>query len=273
MSANDGDWFSPRKDRRRDGAWPPLTPPPSRSHAPRPDQQVWPPLARETPGGSTQPLPKVLDTEPPPPVSSEPAAPVSAEPAAPPPARRRGRTLLVAVAAVLLAGAAGAVRTYDGYLFYEKVATDETRLISVAPGQAGTAHGIEWQATVAPTQPPADNRHGADVAWLKIDIREKVVDQGSATMTAEPGEIQLQDRAGRAWTVELLDADRPTDRLDVGKEYVLEGVAIVPARLADEVELSFRPSTYRSDTPTEDLFKRDTVAALEPNTEVLRFRR
>ncbi|MEV0597053.1 hypothetical protein [Nonomuraea cavernae] len=267
MSANEGDWFSPRKNRRRDGgSWPPLTPPPSRSHAPRPDQQVWPPVTREEPGGSTQPLPKVRDTAPPPPVPAEPAAP-------PRPARRRRRALLVAAGAVVLACAAIATRTYDGYLFYEKVATDETRLISVAPGQSGKAHGVEWKATVAPTKPPAGNKHGADVAWLKIDIREKVVDQGSATMIAEPGEIQLQDRAGRTWTVELLDADRPTDRLDVGKEYVLEGVAIVPVRVADEVELSFRPSTYRSDTPTEDLFKRDTVAALEPNSEVLRFTR
>ncbi|MEU8251288.1 hypothetical protein [Nonomuraea sp. NPDC048916] len=267
MSTSDGDWFSPRTNRRGGGSWPPLTPPPARSREPRPDQQVWPPAAPEAPGGTTQPLPAVTDATPPPPPPGVPT------PGAPPPARRRGRALLVAAAAVVLACAAVAVHTYDGYLFYEKIATDETRLVSVAPGQAGKAYGIEWKATVAPTRPPAGNKHGDSVAWLKVEISKKVLDQGSATMTGDPGEVQLQDRSGRTWTVEFQSHDQPTDRLEVGREYLMEGLAIVPVRVVDEVELSFRPSTYRSDTPTEDLFKRDTVAALERNVDVLRFRR
>jgi len=173
------------------------------------------------------------------------------------------------VASLLTMGA----YAFDGYLFYEKIAVDETRVTSVTPGQAGTAYGIEWKAELTPAEPPAGGRRDAEVTWLKVDITQKVVDAGSVTMTASPSDVRLQDRAGRTWVVELTPGERPSDRLEVGTVYTFEGMAIVPPKVAEEVELSLRPSTYRSDTPTEDLFKRETVAKLQPDVEVLLFRR
>ncbi|TMR10648.1 hypothetical protein ETD86_38600 [Nonomuraea turkmeniaca] len=167
-----------------------------------------------------------------------------------------------------------AAYAYDGYVFYEKQTTKETREISVPPGQAGTAHKIEWKAAIAPMKPPAGNKHGPEVTWLKVDITKKVLDESSATMTAEPGEVKLQDRAGREWAVPIEPVgNRPTDRLEVGQEYKIQGMAIVPTAVVNEVELSFRPSTYRSDTPTKDLFNREAVEKLGKDVEVLRFRR
>ncbi len=166
--------------------------------------------------------------------------------------------------------AAAGVHTFDGYLFYEKMSSNGSGVVDVPAGQAAKVRDIEWKATVSPTKAPPDNRHGSDVAWMKIDIRQKVLAEGSATMTAAPLDIKLHDRAGRTWAVELADADRPTDRLEVGKEYVLEGLAVVPVPVVNEVELSFRPTDYRSDTPTADLFKRKNVT---PPLDTLRFRR
>ncbi|SEN39661.1 hypothetical protein SAMN05660976_07446 [Nonomuraea pusilla] len=273
---------------------------------------MWPPAGRKGTGESTQPMPVVQGSAPPPAPPSRPRPPApqhaahgrppglpqpaaapwpqgpqeplgaAGEPSAPTPSPeqaaprtapappRRGRTLLVAAGAVLCVAAAVGARTYDGYLFYDKATSKETRETVVAAGQAGKAYGIEWKATVAPMKAPPGNHHGPDVAWMQVDISEKVLDEGSATMIAKPGDLRLEDRAGRAWVVEVADGDRPLDRMEVGKEYPLQGVAVVPAAVAGEVELSFRPSTYRSDASTDDLFKRGTA---KPDVEVLRFRR
>ncbi|NUW38185.1 hypothetical protein HTZ77_43330 [Nonomuraea sp. SMC257] len=248
----------------------------------RPDRQVWPPLPPEPVEGVTQPLPPVPPNAPPeeppqalpPRPQAQPVQPVqpvqprASEPTARP--RKRGRALLVAAGALVAAAVAVGATTYDGYLFYEKVSAEETRLVPVAAGQAGTVYGIEWKAALSPTEAPPNSKHGDTVAWLKVDITEKVVDPASATMTAKPDEIRLEDRTGRTWVVEVADGDRPTERLEVGKEYRLQGLAVVPKPVAGEVELSFRPSGYRSDTPTADLFKRGTS---KPDVDVLRFRR
>ncbi|GAA2308221.1 hypothetical protein GCM10010149_67880 [Nonomuraea roseoviolacea subsp. roseoviolacea] len=252
---------------RPGGSWPGMRP------RVRPDRQVWPPLPPEPVEGVTQPLPPVPASAPPEEPARAPLPPPQAPPRAPEPAarpRKRGRALLVAAGALVSVAVAVGATTYDGYLFYEKVSAKETRLVPVAAGQAGTVHGIEWKAALSPAEAPPNSKHGDTVAWLKVDITEKVVDPASATMTAKPDDIRLEDRTGRAWVVELADGERPTERLEVGKEYRLEGLAVVPKPVAGEVELSFRPSGYRSDTPTADLFKRGTS---KPDVDVLRFRR
>ncbi|MDF2706201.1 MAG: hypothetical protein K0R62_1853 [Nonomuraea muscovyensis] len=295
MSTEERDWFAPRNTGPRDGAGrtppppPAATPPPwqARSRTPYPDQQVWPPLSRE---GVTQPIPAVRDAAPPLP---RPAVPPTAPPPPPPPPvpvpvpeavqeppppareaapRRRGRAALVAAGAVVSVLAAVAVHTVDGYLFYEQVSTQQdTREVVVPAGQVGKVHDIEWKATVSRTKAPAGSRHGADVAWMKIEIIQKVLSDGSATMTGMPDDLRLHDRAGRSWAVELGAGDRPSDRLEVGQEYALAGLAVVPVAVADQVELAFTPSAYRSDTPTKDLFKRPTTP--QPPRTTLRFRR
>ncbi|MEO3875628.1 hypothetical protein ABGB18_43180 [Nonomuraea sp. B12E4] len=263
-----------------------------------PDQQVWPPadrtpIDRDPTGGVTQPMPIVRNPlprphMPTPQAATQPAAEGQRTPApeqAPPQERqqpaaggrrpRKRRTLLVAAAAVVVSLATMGAQSYDGYLFYEKVTTPrETRIVPVAAGQAGKVYNIEYRASIAPMKPPENSKHGSEVTWLKVDITKKVLDPANATMVAEPSESKLTDRAGRTWTVELQpDGDRPTDRLQVGKEYKITGMAIVPTPVANEVELSFRPSTYRSDTPTDDFFDRGKLSKLEQDTDVLSFKR
>ncbi|MEV5326821.1 hypothetical protein ACFMQL_16925 [Nonomuraea fastidiosa] len=180
----------------------------------------------------------------------------------------------MAAAAALACLLTTAAHTYDGHLFYEKVAEEETKETVVPAGQAGKVNGIEWRAAMERTKPPAGNTHGPEVTWLKVDITRKAVDEKSATMVAEPHDVQVQDRSGRIWTVPIEPVgDRPTDKLVVGREYKIQGLAIVPTAVADEVELSFRPSNYRSDTPIDDLFTREGAAKLVPDVDVLRFKR
>ncbi|SEH00420.1 hypothetical protein SAMN05444920_116155 [Nonomuraea solani] len=249
------------------------------------DQQVWPPAAREPVGGSTQPIPAVRlpapapatapeaprpeDRQPPPQGPQEPAA------AQPAPRPRRQRTLLVAAGAVLVSLLATGAQVYDGYLFREKTVTQDIKVTTVAAGGVGKVHNIEYKSSITPTQAPKDSKHGPEVTWLKVVISKKVLDAAQATMTSAPYDVELEDRRGRTWTVVM---DRygtlsTEDKLEVGKEYKIDGMAIVPTPVANEVELSFRPSSYRSDTPTEDLFKRETVEKMGEDNEVLRFRR
>ncbi|WP_344894491.1 hypothetical protein, partial [Nonomuraea antimicrobica] len=192
-----------------------------------------------------------------------------------PRARRRGRTALIAAAAVVVSLLTVGAQSYDGYLFYEKTTEKETREIVVPFGQAGkTSYNIEFTAAISHTEAPEDTVYGSDGTWLKVDITRKVLDERSATMTAEPQEVRLEDTEGRTWAVQPLPVgDRPFDRLVVGQEYTIEGRVIVPSPVADEVELTFRPSTYRSDTPTEDLLDPEAVKKLEKNVDVLRFTR
>ncbi|MEU1720576.1 hypothetical protein [Nonomuraea sp. NPDC005692] len=250
---------------------------PGRGRFVHPDQQVWPPAPRESSGGSTQPLPAIRPGMTMPSPQRPPAAaavpPPEQPPAAPqdaPPPRRR-RLVLVAVGAAVASVVAMGLNTYDGYRFYDTTITDGIKVkeIAVAPGQSGKVHDIEWKAALKPVQAPQGSKHGPEVTWLKVDITQKLLDESSATMTAPPDKVKLADRAGRTWTVEFTPGDRPTDRLELGKEYTFEGMAIVPTPVANEVELSFRVSDYRSDTPTADFFKREKAG--KPEADVLRF--
>ncbi|TMR39443.1 hypothetical protein [Nonomuraea zeae] len=170
-----------------------------------------------------------------------------------------------------------AATTYDGYLIYDREITRDilTTEIVVPAGQAGKVYGVEWKAAISPMKPPASSKHGPEVAWLQVDITEKIVDAGSATMTALPSQVRLNDRAGRIWTVEIQRAGDEFlgDKLDVGQEYKIIGAAVVPVSVVNEVELSFKPSDYRSDTPTKDLFKRQQGADEQARDTALRFRR
>ncbi|NRQ33149.1 hypothetical protein HII36_15045 [Nonomuraea sp. NN258] len=247
---------------RRPHAQQPQQPHPQQPHIQQPHVQQ-PPQA----GPPQNPQPSADQSAPPTPQEDAPADPQDA--AAQPPARRR--MLLVGAAAVAACLITVGANAYDGYLFYEKTTTKETREIAVAAGQAGKVYNIEWKATVAPMPAPAGTKHGPEVTWLKVDVSQKLLDEANATMIGAPDEVRLKDRAGRSWVVELQTDGRPTDRLELGKEYKIPGVAIVPAAVANEVELSFRPSGYRSDTPTAELFKRGD--AVKPDVDVLRFRR
>ncbi|QYC38335.1 hypothetical protein Nocox_03530 [Nonomuraea coxensis DSM 45129] len=248
--------------------------------APHPDQQVWPPAARQQ-GSSTQPIPVVPGAP-----AARPWPPQGLPPQPAPTGQHAGqhaagagkprRRLLVAGAAVAVSLLTVAVNLYDTHAFYEQQITRGMNHIEtvVPAGQPGKAYDTEWRVAVAPTKPPEGNKHGPDVTWMKVDITKRVVDAAAATMIAEPNNVKFTDRAGREWTVPIEPVgDRPLERLEVGRDYRIQGLAIVPTAVADEVELSFEPSNYRSDTPTEDLFDREKMEALGVDVYVLRFRR
>ncbi|MEU6794832.1 hypothetical protein ABZ907_24305 [Nonomuraea wenchangensis] len=306
MSTNERDWFSPEQRQPQQQGWTPAPEgytgqhprpgpdAPPRRHArpqpydirqarprtrgPYPDQQVWPPTGRrQQQGSSTQPIPAVPGAPParPWPPQGLPPRPADAGQAPARTAKPR-RRLLVAVAAVAVSLLTVAVNLYDRHDFYEQQITRGLNHIEtvVPAGQPGKVYNTEWRATVAPMKPPEGNKHGPEVTWLKVDITRRVVDAASATMIGDPGDMKLRDRAGREWTVPFeVVGDRPLDRMEVGKDYRIQGMAIVPTAVAQEVELSFEPSNYRSDTPTEDLFDREKVKALGLDVYVLRFRR
>ncbi|MER7365549.1 hypothetical protein [Nonomuraea wenchangensis] len=248
---------------------------------PYPDQQVWPPAGnQQQPGSSTQPIPAVPGApaaRPWPPQGLPPRSASAEQAAGQAPARaKKPRRLLVAVAAVAVSLLTVAVSLYDHHDFYEQQITRGLNHIEtvVPAGQPGKVYNTEWRVAVAPMKPPEGNKHGPEVTWLKIDIARRVVDPASATMIGDPGDMKLRDRAGREWTVPFeVVGDRPLERMEVGKEYRIQGMAIVPTAVAQEVELSFEPSNYRSDTPTEDLFDREKMEALGLDVYVLRFRR
>ncbi|MFD0467918.1 hypothetical protein ACFQ0B_06080 [Nonomuraea thailandensis] len=195
---------------------------------------------------------------------------------APSPRARRRRTALIAAGAIVASLLVTAGQTYDGYLFYEKVTDErkETKETVVPAGQAGKVHNIEYRAAVSTTEIPQGSTPRPNTTWLKIEITRKLLDEANATMTAGPSEMQLRDSAGRTWAVEARPVgDQPSERLVVGEEYRIEGLAIVPTPVANEVQLSFRPSAYRSDTPTEDLFDRKAMEKAEKDDVVLVFRR
>ncbi|GAA2215205.1 hypothetical protein GCM10009850_106720 [Nonomuraea monospora] len=227
----------------------------------------------QPPGGALPP-----GAQPPGVSEQAPATPDATAPdgAAPPRRSRRRRTALIAAGAILASLLTTAAQSYDGYLFYEMKmdSRKDTKHTIVAAGQAGQAHNIEYKATITKTEAPANSKLREGVTWLKIVITKKLLNESSATMTGPPSEYKLTDTKGRTWAVEAQAVgDPPLDKLEMGKEYRIEGLAIVPSPVANEVELSFRPSTYRSDTPTEDLFDREAMEKAEKDDVVLVFRR
>ncbi|MED7927823.1 hypothetical protein SMD20_26425 [Nonomuraea sp. LP-02] len=305
MSTNERDWFSPEQRQPQQQGWtpapegytgqharpgpgaPPRRParpqpydtrqPRPQMRGPYPDQQVWPPAGHQQQGSSTQPIPAVPGAPParPWPPQGLPPRPADAGQAPARTAKPR-RRLLVAVAAVAVSLLTVTVTLYDRHDFYEQQITRGLNHIEtvVPAGQPGKVYNTEWRAAVAPMKPPEGNKHGPEVTWLKVDITRRVVDAASATMIGDPGDMKLRDRAGREWTVPFeVVGDRPLERMEVGKDYRIQGMAIVPTAVAEEVELSFEPSNYRSDTPTEDLFDREKMEALGLDVYVLRFRR
>ncbi|AQZ67058.1 hypothetical protein BKM31_41430 [[Actinomadura] parvosata subsp. kistnae] len=263
---------------------PAVRPPAPLYQAHRAAHGIMPPTPHPEDPEQTVPAPAARPAIPPPAAASQhpadPGQPADAgqpDAAQPAPGKpRRGRKVLIAVGAVAVSLLITGAQVYDGYGFYEVQTTKETKEIRVAPGQAAQVNGVEWTGSVKRMEPaPKDNGgYGPEVTWMQVDITKKVVDEASATMTALPADLRLTDRAGRTWVVEVATTvERPTDRMEVGKTYEIPAGAIVPTAVADEVELSFRPSNYRSDTPTEDIFNRAAIEKMPKDIEVLRFTR
>jgi hypothetical protein len=171
------------------------------------------------------------------------------------PPKRRGRTLLLGVGAVVVFTLGMGLPTADRYLFYKSGQPSET--IHVVPvGQQVTYEHVTWQAVIEPTPPPAGTvTKTPPRQWLKITVTRKAVDDTGAVLTGKP-ELTVRDRSGRTWQVEIVEDDLPTDKHEVHRAYDYSALAVVPKTVADEVELHLEPDiTYRMDTPTEKLLE------------------
>ncbi|MBB4913740.1 hypothetical protein [Streptosporangium saharense] len=270
-----------------------------------PDQQVWPPAAREEhareehAGISTQPFPAVpasplpprrpvpamqplgMTQEPPPP-DPVPTAPQAdgTEPDGPdgpadPPPPRRGRTALLATGAVLALAVAIAVPTLDGYSTYlEARPPDQVHVF--AAGQTASFRHVSWQVSVEAVDTMPNARPiPADRQWLKIRLTRVALDQEGIIRRAAP-DVEVRALDGRVWKVEPLVDDLPLEVKDyrVGAPYHYDMVSMVPRALAAQVEVYVRPSPARmiEGESVQDMFKR-TAKEQELKDNVLRFRR
>lgn len=280
MSDDDRDWFAPRTGRNSEPSPPPRprrSPRPSLGGPPRPprpprqplypDQQVWPPVPKpqEPVGSSTQPLPALPSAGPLPP--RQPAAPPEEPTATPPPRRRRTLLYGLGTLAAFLIGIGAP--TVDSYLIFKGGRPDD-KVHLVPPGQSYTFEHVTWKAAIEPLDDPVGTTPtGPTKEWVKITIDRTAVDKDGTVLTGKP-ELQVKDRRDRAWQVEV-DDDLPAEH-EIGKTYTMNAFGVVPTGLAKEVELVLRPSGYRKDTPTEDLFRVDPDST-ENDDDVLRFTR
>lgn len=278
MSQNEPgrDWFAPppgQPDSEPAAPARPVRPPQPPRPRPRrrrtfPDQRVWPPPApAESVEGATQPFPALPGTRPLPPRAPNPTGGV----ADPPP--RRPRTLLMGVAAVVALVLAAGAPTVDAYLFYRGGQPSDI-VHTVAAGKEKTFEHVSWQAAIEAMKAPQPTPPGRQ--WMKIVVTRKGVDATGIRLTGRP-ELELRDRAGRAWAVEITEDDVAIDDAVVGKPYTYTAHAVVPEGVAGEVELRLRPdTTYRSDTPTDQLLAVPTDPAEREKAkhkDVLVFRR
>lgn len=174
------------------------------------------------------------------------------------PAPRKRSVLLMGVGAVAAIVLAIGVPTADRYVFYKGGRPSPTITV-VQPGQTGTIEHVSWKSAIENMEPPADSRHtGPTKQWLKITITRTAADATGSLLTGKP-ELALHDAKDRQWRVEIFQDNTPTDPHKVGQPYTILAAAVVPAEVANEVELHLRPNvTYKMNTPTKDLMKPST---------------
>ncbi|WP_432929486.1 hypothetical protein ACQPZZ_05290 [Microbispora sp. CA-135349] len=285
------DWFAPPAEQPPDftditysGPVPPPMPtaPPSvpipGTLAPPRDLRVWPPLEPEEQDRSTQPFPALrTNRQPPPAAPALPPLPREAAPEPPAdvpaaPARRKGLLVGGAVLSVVLAVGAP---TLFGYQAFRYGRPDYT--VHIVPrGQAGVWQHVSWRVTVEKTEDPNGKPERSDRQWLKVVATRTALDAEGAMRHGQPAEVKFTDRAGRTWQVERVSDETPPDVKDnkIGTPYRIEMMGVVPPPVADEVEVTLRPSGYRDvpDQSAED-FMKDAFTSTEKDDHVLRFRR
>ncbi|WP_084964120.1 hypothetical protein [Thermoactinospora rubra] len=271
MNANEPErgWFSPPSGQQ------PARLPDYGRPAVRPDQQVWPPVNREPVGSSTQPMPALPSAGPLP--GNQPPAPPSGEQppgAGGPTPPKKGRPVLMGVAAVAALVLAVGLPTADRYIFYKSGQPSDIVHV-VSPGQAVSFEHVSWKAVFGPMDPPEGATPDPVRQWMKVTVTRTALDSDGSVLSGTP-ELAFKDRAGRNWKVEVVQDNTPTDPHEIGKPYTIEAAGVVPKDVADEVELHLRPNTtYRMDTPTEDLMKPRTPEEQEKakHKDVFVFRR
>ncbi|MEU4536709.1 hypothetical protein AB0G15_17755 [Streptosporangium sp. NPDC023825] len=266
-----------------------------------PDEQVWPPKppveepAEEPEGASTQPFPSVTGSPLPRPSAAgtgtaaamHAAAPADAPPGERPPQetaaaaeetspRRRRRTVLRAGAAIVAVGLGIAVSTWNGYTVY-RTGNPADRIYTVAAGGAMTLMHVSWKSSVEQVDSlPGQKTLPADRQWLKIKVTRTALDAEGISRRGEP-QVEVRHSDGRVWKVLPESDDVPDEAKDhrVGTAYSYNMVAVVPRKLAGQVEVHVRPATYDvvEDESAKDIFKKAAEQKDPVQDQVLRFRR
>ncbi|WP_182908829.1 hypothetical protein [Microbispora sp. H13382] len=242
------------------------------------DLRVWPPLEPEGEDRSTQPFPALRTNRQPPPAALAPTPPPAESPAEPaaaaPPAPARRTGLLVGGTVLSIVLAVGAP-TLFGYQAYKYGRPDDTVHV-VQPGHAGVWQHVSWRVTVEKIKDPTGKPERSDRQWLKVVATRTALDAEGAIRHGAPAEVKFTDRAGRTWQVEKVNDETPPDVKEnkIGTPYRLEMMGVVPPSVADEVEVTLRPSGYR-DVPEQSAedFMKDVFTPTERDDHVLRFRR
>ncbi len=167
---------------------------------------------------------------------------------------------------MVLAVGAPAAANWSTYVY----ATGEPDIVHVIPaGETYEFDHVAWRSTIEPIANPAGAAEKPGRQWVKIMLTRTALDRDGTFLTGAP-EVEVRDAAGRSWRTEVLKNATPTDQSDdqVGKAFPIEIYAVVPSDVADRAEVFLRPTSYRSDTPTEEL-----TQDLTPDLDVLRFLR
>jgi hypothetical protein len=188
-----------------------------------------------------------------------------------PAVRRRGRTILVVVAAVALLALAVGLPTLDSYLTYKADRPDDIVHV-VEPGQPLAFEHVSWQANVSRFEvlPEGLAPATAGRTWMQIIVTRVALDTEGAQRSYEPT-LEMRDAEGRGWRVEITGTDVPLEAEDnkVGVEYRYNAISLVPEPVAERVELYLRPSVSRRDQPAAEVLQ----PTEESNLDVLRFKR
>ncbi|GAA5085510.1 hypothetical protein HNP84_008587 [Thermocatellispora tengchongensis] len=249
--------------------------PTGRQRGVRPDELVWPlppPRTDDDEGSSTQPFPAIPAAGPLP----RPAAPAepqqsAAEDTAQEEPPRRRRTVLLVIGAVVALALALAVPAFDRYLVYKEGGNRDDIVHVVEPGQSVAVKHVRWQAKVERAKPgEAPEPLSPDRVYLKITATRVALDHEGLLRSGDPT-FEMQDAQGRTWKAMIVDHNLPlyTEENKIGTPYQYTVLSLVPADVADEVELWLRPSIFRRDQPVEDLGK----TTGEFPDHVLRFKR
>ncbi|WP_440070445.1 hypothetical protein [Streptosporangium sp. OZ121] len=253
--------------------------------------------AEEPEGASTQPFPSVTGS-PLPRTSATgtgaaamptaaPAAPTDAPPGERPPREtaaateetpptRRRRTVLRAGAAIVFVGLGIAVSTWNGYTVY-RTGNPADRIYTVAAGGAMTLMHVSWKSSVEQVDSlPGQKPLPADRQWLKIKVTRTALDAEGIGLRGDP-QVEIRHSDGRVWKVLPESDDVPDEAKDhrIGTAYTYNMVAVVPRKLAGQVEVHVRPATYDvvEDESVKDIFKKAAEQKDPVQDQVLRFRR
>lgn len=187
----------------------------------------------------------------------------------------RGRRFALQWAGALLATAVAiAAPGWFAYGVYE-YGQPTDRIHLVQPGQQVTWQHVSWRVDVQRIANPSGKPDTSERQWVKVTATRTALDGEGAIRHGSP-EIELKDQSDRSWRAEEVNDETPLETAEnkVGTPYRIEFMGVVPAAVADKIEVHMRPSTYR-DVPGQSVadMTKASLASDEKQDQVLRFLR